>query len=118
MATLTKIPFSGSTHGKGVKIAATAITAGTTIHTASSTTTAGEGDTVTIYGYNSNTTAETLVLGWGGTTDPDDLIKYQIPAGETHLVVSGLMLRNSLVVKGAADTANKVVVFGTVTRAA
>lgn len=118
MATLTKIPLSGSTHGRGIKVAATSIGTPTTIHTAQATTTAGLGDEVVLYAYNSDTTDETLVIGFGGTTDPDDLMKFTVPAGATIPILAGLLIRNSLVVGAASTTTNKVVIFGYVVRAA
>jgi hypothetical protein len=117
MATLTKIPLSASTHGRGVLVAATAIGSGTTIHTAQATTTDGLGDEIVLYAYNSNSTAEVLVMGIGGTTDPDDLQKFSIPAGSTVQIMAGLLLRNALVLKAASTTTNKVTVHGYVLRA-
>lgn len=115
MATYKKIPLSGSTHGRGIKVTQTAIGSGDTIHTAEATTTDGEGDTVTIEAYNSDTVQRILTLGWGGTTSPDDLMTFPLPSqAGLILCVADLFLRNALVVKAAADVANKVVVFGSV----
>jgi hypothetical protein len=113
---LTKIPLSGSTHGRGIKITQTAIATGDTIHTALATTVAGEGDEIFLDAYNSDAVAATITLGWGGTTDPDDLIKVVVPAGETRFLYAGF-LRNALVVKAAASVANKVSIKGYVVRA-
>ncbi len=112
MPDLNKIPLSGSTHGRPIKVAATAIGSGDTIHTAYATTTDGEGDEVVIYAFNSDSSAVELVLGWGGTTDPDDLIKRTIPAGAWELVIPGLFLRNALIVKASAGTTNVIVLAG------
>lgn len=119
MTSFTKRALSGSTHGRGIKVTATAIGSGDTIHTASATSTEGEGDLVTLFVYNSDTQTRVLTLGWGGTTDPDDLVKQTIPfqAGLT-LVTADMLLRNSLVIKAACDSANKLVVWGYVNRAA
>lgn len=105
----TREPLSGSTHGRGVKVAATG-TPGTTIHTGQASTTLT--DVVTLYAYNSNTTTETLVLEWGGTTAPDDNLGFDIPPKATVCIVPDLIIRNSLVVKAFSTTANKVVLFG------
>lgn len=117
MPNLTKIPLSGSTHGRGIKVTQTSIATGDTIHTALATTTDGEGDEIVLYGQNSHTASVKLTLGWGGTTDPDDLIEYTIPVDEFHLIVPGGFLRNGLVVKAAAGTANVIALFGYVLRA-
>ena len=111
-----KVPLSASTHGRGIKIAATVIGSGTTIHTAAAVTTDGLGDEIILYAYNSDTVAHTLTLGVGGTTSPDDLQAFSIPAGTTVQVVAGLLLRNALVLVGAADVANVVTVHGFVHR--
>lgn len=114
--TITKIPFSGSTHGRGVKVAATS-SAGTTIHTATSSTT--DCDVITIYAYNSSGSAVNLTLQWGGTTSVDDDIKLSIPSlSGLTLVVPDLVLRNSLVVKAYAGTADVITLHGSVNRVA
>lgn len=114
MSTYTRQKLSGSTDGRGIKVAATSIGSGTTIHTASATTTAGLGDLITIFAYNSDTVDRTLTLGWGGTTSPDDLIDIilQPKGGGLILVAADMFLRNSLVVVAAADAANVVTVHG------
>tara|TARA_R100001143_G_C3239932_1_gene78652 strand:- start:107 stop:457 length:351 start_codon:yes stop_codon:yes gene_type:complete len=109
MATISKQPISGAANGLGVKVAATG-SAGTTIHTA----VAGgvDWDEVWLYATNTNTTAETLVLQWGGTTAIDNEIRAVIQASETVLVSPGLILRNGLVIKAYSTTANKVTIHG------
>mgnify|MGYP000538216022 CR=1 FL=1 len=106
----TREPFSGSTHGRGIKVVATS-TPGTTIHTGQASTTLS--DVVTVYAYNSDTVARTLTLEWGGTTAPDDNIKVDIPPQSGLVpVVIDLITRNSLVVKAFCETANVVVLYG------
>ena len=117
MATYSKGILSGSTNGRGIKVAATAIGSGTTIHTAVSGT--ASIDNVTLYAVNSDTQSRKLTLGWGGTTDPDDLIEVTIPA-ESGLVPVALKLplQNGLVVVAAAASANLIVIFGYVDKIA
>jgi hypothetical protein len=108
--TVSRIPLSGSTHGRGVKVAATA-SSGTTIHTATSSTT--DCDVVTIYAYNSSASAVNLTLQWGGTTSVDDDIKLSIPATSgLTLIAPDLVLRNSLVIRAYAGTADVVTIHG------
>jgi hypothetical protein len=108
--TVTRIPLSGSTNGRGVKVAATS-SAGTTIHTATSS--ASDCDVITMYAYNSSASAVTLTLQWGGTTSVDDDIKLSIPSlSGLTLVVPDLVLRNSLIVKAYAGTADVVTIHG------
>ena len=114
--TVSRIPLSGSTHGRGIKVAATS-SAGTDIHTATSST--SDCDVITLFAYNSSATAVTLTLQWGGTTSVDDDIKLSIPATSgLTLVVPDMVLRNSLVVKAYAGTTNVVTVHGFVNRVA
>lgn len=114
MATYSKIALSGSTNGKQIKVAATA-TPGTTIHTAVTGTT--NFDEIWLWAVNSDTTNRKLIIEFGGTTSPDDLIEVTIPAESgLVLVVPGLILQNDLVVKAFAASANLVMVSGYVNR--
>lgn len=111
MATYSKAPLSGSTHGRGIKVAASAIGSGTTIHTAVASAT--DIDLVTLFAYCDDTVARTLTLGWGGTTDPDDLIILPIPSqAGLVLVTADLLLRNTLVIVAAGSTANVITIHG------
>lgn len=117
MATFSKQTLSGSTDGRGVKVAATA-TAGTLIHTASSTATTF--DEIWLYAVNSDTTARKLTIEWGSTTSPDDLIELTVAAESgLVLVVPGLVLKGNaspLVVRAFAATANVISIMGYVNR--
>ena len=114
--TVSRIPLSGSTNGRGIKIAATA-TAGTLLHTGTSSAT--DCDVVTLYATNSSASAVNLTIEWGGVSDPDDLIKLSIPATSgLTLVAPDLVIRNSLVVRAFAGTTNVVTVQGFVNRVA
>lgn len=120
MATFTKLALqpAGSTGtGRLIKVAATA-TAGTAIHTASSTATTI--DELWLYAVNSDTTDRKLTIEWGGTTSPDDLIEQTITAESgLILVIPGLILQGNatpLVVRAFAATANVVLIGGYVNR--
>ena len=117
MATFSKIHLSGSTDGKLIKVAATA-TAGTTIHTGSSTATTY--DELWLYAVNSDTTDRKLTIEFGGTSSPDDLIEQTITAESgLLLVVPGLVIKGNatpLVVRAFAATANVVMIGGYVNR--
>lgn len=105
----TREPLSGSTHGRGIKVAASA-TPGTTIHTGQASTTLT--DVVTLYACNTDTTTRRLTLEWGGTTVPDDNLIFDVPPKATILIVADLIIRNSLIVKAFTDTANLVTILG------
>ena len=112
--TFTKVILSGSTSGKQIKVAATA-TAGTTIHTAHATSL----DEIWLWAVNSSTTAVKITVEWGEATAPDGNIEVTIPGESGYLmVVPGLVLTGSLVVKAFAGTANVLLVNGYVNRIA
>jgi hypothetical protein len=112
MAIFSKELLSGSTNGRLIKVAATA-TAGTTIHTAHATAE----DEVWLYAVNSDTTDRKLTIEFGGTSSPDDLIEQTITAESgLILVVPGLVVTGSVVVRAFAATANVVMIGGYVNR--
>lgn len=117
MATYSKQLLSGSTNGKGIKVAATA-TAGTTIHTAVSGTSSI--DEIWLYAHNTSASTVKLTLEWGEATAPDGNIEINIGAEGTGmiLVAPGIPLQNGLVVKAFAGTANVINIFGYVNRIA
>ncbi len=117
MATIGRITLSASTDGRPIEVAATA-TAGTTIHTGPSV--AADYDEIWLWACNHNTSTETLVLEWGGTTSTDDLLKFVIKPDETMLIAPGWMLKGNastaLIVKAFSTTAEKVSIIGHVNR--
>jgi len=111
MATFAKQLLSGSTNGKQIKVSATTNGGANTIHTAVSGTSSL--DEVWIYAFNSNSTSVDLNLLWGGTTEPDNQIKISIPAVSGRaLVIDGMLLQNSLVIKAYASVANVIILDG------
>jgi len=117
MATFSKLTLSGSTDGRGIKVAQTA-TAGTTIHTGSATATTY--DEVWLYAMNTDTTDRKLTIEWGGVSAPDDLIEFTVKAESgLYLIVPGLVLKGNatpLVVRAFAATADVVTILGYVNR--
>ena len=113
MATYSKAPLSGSTNGRGIKVAATA-TAGTLIHTGSTTTSTLH--EVWLYAANSDTAGRKLTIEWAGTTAPDDTIELTIaPESGLVLVCPGLLVvgdGSALIVRAFADTTNVLLVHG------
>lgn len=114
MTTYTKRGLSGSTNGKGIKVAAVA-TLGTTIHTAVSGT--SDWDEIYLDAYNHDSVARWLVIEWGGVSVPDDLIKQSIPAQSgLELIIPGNILQNGLVVTAFAEVTNVITIHGFVNR--
>ena len=112
MATFTKVVLSASTDGLPVKVAATA-TAGTTIHTAHATSL----DEIWLYAYNGHSADVVLTVEFGGATVPDQniILTVSTKAG-LILVIPGLLLTNSKVLKAFAATANVISLSGFVNR--
>jgi len=120
MATFTKIalqPAGTTGDGLGILVVATA-TAGTAIHTASSTATTI--DELWLYAYNNHTSSVVLSVEFGGVTSPKDVIKSSL-ASQAGLVLicAGLVIQGNAtakVVRAFAGTASQVSLFGYVNR--
>ena len=120
MATFTKLalqPAGTTGDGLGILVVATA-TAGTAIHTASSTATTI--DELWLYAYNDDTSAVTLSIEFGGVTSPKDVIKGSIKTRSgLVLMCAGLVLQGNAsakIVRAFASTASKISIFGYVNR--
>ena len=112
MAVFSKLKLSGSTNGRGIKVAATS-TPVTTIHAAHATAL----DELWLWAVNSDSTDRKLTIEFGGTTSPDDLIELTIPAeAGLVLVVPGIHLTGSVTVAAFAATANVVMIHGYINR--
>ena len=112
---IERIALSGSTNGRMIKVAATG-TPGTTLHTATAST-SDTFDEIWLWAVNSDSSARKLTIEFGGVAAPDDLIEVTIPAEDgLYLVVPGLTLTNSLVVRAFAATANVLSINGFVNR--
>ena len=122
MATFMKLalqPAGTTGTGLGIKVAATA-TAGTAIHTAS--TTATTIDEIWLYAVNTSTSSVKLTIEWGEATAPDGNIELTVlPEAGLVTVIPGLVLQGNAtakVVRAFAASANVVVVHGFVNRIA
>lgn len=113
MATFSKSILSGSTDGRGIKIAATS-TPGTLIHTGP--TDPGVLHEVYLWVVNSDLTDRKLTVEWGGTTSPDDLIEMSIVAESgLAMVAPGLLIKGNatpLVVRAFASSTNLLQIHG------
>lgn len=108
--TFRRRPLSGSTHGRGIKLTGTATGSSVAIHTAIADATLV--DVLTLYATNFDVVQRTVSIEWGGTGSPDDILTFQVPPKNTICLIPDLLLRNSLPIKGWADAANMVMVFG------
>ena len=123
MATFTKRLLSQSQEGRAIKVVATAIASGTTIHNGPSDSQSGTFDEVWLYAQNNHTADVALRIGFGGVADPDDIIEFTVKTkGGLYLVVPGLLLSappiawDALIVKASAGTANVISLSGFVNR--
>ena len=115
ISSIERIPISGCSNGRGIKVTGTGTGDANTIHTATST--AGVIDEVWLYCYNSGAANLVLYLCLGGTTDPDDIVKITIPAQTGDiLVLAGECFNGGVVIKAFADFANYLVIRGYVNR--
>jgi hypothetical protein len=119
MATFSKQILSASTDGRAIKVVATAIgSSPTLIHTGPSSATIQ--DEVWVYAQNNHTADVAVRIGFGGVTDPDDIIEYTVKTkGGLYLVVPGLILKGNatpLTIRAAAGTANVISLSGYVNR--
>jgi hypothetical protein len=113
VATFNKAKLSGSTDGLAVKVTGTNTAGAVTVHTAVAGTTAGTFDEIWIYANNTSTSAVKLTLEWGTATAADGNIELTIAAeAGLVLVVAGLILQNSRVVKAFAGTADVLLLTG------
>lgn len=116
MATFNKAKLSGSTDGKGIKVAATA-TPGTAVHTAVAGTGDDNFDELYLYAMNTDTVARKLTVEFGGAVAPDNLLEVTIdPEAGLVPVVPGLPLQNAATVGAFAETANVIVLYGFVNK--
>jgi hypothetical protein len=120
MPSLSKLalqPAGTTGDGLGILVAATA-TAGTAIHTAS--TTATTIDEVWLYAYNNHSSSILLTIEYGGVTAPKDVIKQTLTAQNgLVLVVAGLLVQGNAtpkVIRAFAATASQISIFGYVNR--
>tara|TARA_B100000287_G_C20602206_1_gene768568 strand:- start:260 stop:634 length:375 start_codon:yes stop_codon:yes gene_type:complete len=121
MATYSKIDLSASTDGRGIAVAATA-TAGTLIHTGSSTATTY--DEIWLYATNTHSADEVIVVEFGASgSGPADYIYQTIESKKgLALVIPGLVLQgnssSALTVKvfNSGGASGRLNVFGYVNR--
>jgi hypothetical protein len=113
VASISTGVLSGSTDGDPVRVAATSIASGTTIHTASST--AGDVDFVELWVTNTDTAERTITISWGGVTDPNHLLvdAYTVPINAKPIRLAAFQaISNGGVISAAASVTNVLNVTG------
>jgi dihydroorotate dehydrogenase len=118
MATYSKNILSGSTDGRPILVNQTAIATGLTIHTGPNIATSF--DEIWIYAMNTSASTKKLTIGWGGVTDPNDLIEVSLSAeAGLVLIAPGLILKGNatpLTIKAAAADATSINLHGYVNK--
>ena len=116
MANFQKLHLSGSTDGRAIRVAATA-TAGTTIHTATTSSNTDSYDEVWVWAGSTSAAAINATIQTSETDDSAS-INVRVPAAYNGpiLVIPGLIYRNGVVLTATAATANRVNLFGFVNR--
>ena len=117
MATFTKEILSASTNGRGIGVSLYPAT--NTIHTTGTSATIL--DEIWLYAHNTDTTARKLTIEYGGTTTPNDLIEFTVPAESgLYLIVPGLILRGTgsagTTIAAGASASGVLNIFGYVNR--
>lgn len=114
MQTRTLKKLSASVDGEPIKIAATA-TAGTLVHTATSSTNALVWDEIYMAFTNTSSSPVTITVEYGGATDPDNLICKTVtlpPLCAPQWLLEGFILQNGQTIRVFASTANVVLASG------
>ena len=115
MATYSKHLLSGSSNGKNISVTGNATGSAVTVHTAISGT--SNLDEIWLYATNTSAAAVVLTVEFGGTTDQDDYIELELAADSgMTLIIPGLLLQNSLLVKAWAASADVININGYVNR--
>ena len=122
MATFSKLclqPAGTTGTGLAIKVAQT-VTAGTTIHTASSAS--ATIDEIWLYAVNSSASSVKLTIEWGEATAPDGNVEVTVqPEAGLVTIIPGFLLQGNAtpkVVKAFAATANVICIHGFVNRIA
>jgi hypothetical protein len=113
MATYSKQLLSGSTSGKPIAVAAVA-TAGTIIHTAHATAL----DEVWLYAVNTSASSIKLTIEFGGVTNTENIELTITGESGLVLVIPGLIMTGSNVIRAFAGTTNVISISGYVNRIA
>src|SRR4051812_2183440 len=106
-----KRKLSGSTDGMPILVVAIA-TAGTLLHTAVASTTAGEYDEVWLFMTNNHTVAVTVTIEFGDASAEHNLTFTLASKAGLQLVVAGQPLQNGKTVKAFASVASVISAWG------
>ena len=113
--TFQKLPLSASIDGKRVLLTSITSASANPVHTALAGTSSV--DEVWLYAYNDSTASILTSILWGGTVEPDDVIRTTIPVRAGNLLlIDGHILQNGKTVSIYATTGSYVSIGGFVNR--
>jgi hypothetical protein len=119
MATIfTKVTLSGAINNtRQILVSATTSGSATLIHSSVASITTASIDEVWLYAYNDSTSSVQCSVLWGGTTEPNDVVRVTLPSknGRT-LIADGKLLYNSLSISAYTSVSNIVTIDGFVNR--
>jgi len=117
-AQFTKVILSNSVNGRQILVSGTTSGSATAIHTATfGQTSSGSLDEIFLYASNNATSSVTCSILWGGTSEPDDVVRVILPPLNSRtLIADGKLLQNSLVVQAYSNVTNAVTIDGFVNR--
>ncbi len=116
--TFTKLKLSGSTDGRPIQVAATA-TAGTTLHTATSSTGDDSYDEVWLWASSTHASPQNATVQIGASTGSEaESLNVRVPAAYNGpiLVLPGWPLRNGTVLTATAAVLGRIQFYGYVNR--
>lgn len=106
MATYSKEFLTGSTNGTPIALTSTNSDAGTVIHTCPAST---NKDEVWVYVWNKSTLTVTAFVEFGDTVSP--VVENVAPQAGPQVIIPGLLLQNSKIVRGYCSTASTAALF-------
>jgi len=113
MAVFSKEFLTGTGDGTQMVLAQTVAGSAETVHTVPASVI----DEVWLYATNNDASSVNLTILLGGTTNPDDYIQLGVPAKSgLTLVVPGLPLSGTLVIKAFASAPSQISLSGYVNR--
>ena len=103
MATFQRIKLSGSTDGMSIPISGSASGNAVLLHTATSSSAAGNWDEINLWAANNTSGSKSGTIEWGGAGSANE-IKFNVPALQgLFYIAPGLPLQNSKTVKMYAE---------------
>src|SRR5579862_3522332 len=117
MASFSKVTLTNSLNGRQILVNGTSSGSATAIHSAVTSLQSGSApygmDEIYLYATNNATSSLTCSILWGGTTEPNDLVRVILPPLSSRtLIADGKLLSNNLVVQAYAQVPGFITIDG------